>query len=393
MSNERKSDDFQSTPYELSATAGLGEVIRQVIPRLEPQVAELITPELAKSINKVYFTGCGDSHYAGVAARLAFDKHSGVQTEPLESLEFSRYVVDYMPQGSLLFGISNSGQVSRSTESIVLARQRGAKTIAITGNKEGPLAKAAEAVLIQTVPEMAGQRTGRRYGSGSLGLGNFLASLLALYLSGLRIGELRGKLQAKEAAALKEELLQTADILTRTAEHNSQPAYDLACALWHLDTFFILGGGPNYATAMFAAAKLFEQPHQTGVAQELEEWAHEQYFLTRPNVSPIFVIAPPGNSRDRAIEQIHGARDFGGTVIAICDSEDQEIQKLAHWSLPVQGKMREEFTPLAYTIPGMLFATALHQVKGRPPMIPPYDHKTMREVNYRQIFHSAIRER
>jgi hypothetical protein len=60
--------------------------------------------------------------------------------------------------------------------------------------------------------------------------------------------------------------------------------------------------------------------------------------------------------------------------------------------MPIQGKMREEFTPLVYNVPSMLFATALHQTKGRPPLIPPYDHKALREVNYRQIFHSAIRQ-
>ncbi len=364
--------------------------MREVIQRLEPQIEAVITPDLARRVQKIYFTGCGDSHYAGVAARLAFDKYTGVQTEPLESLEFSRYVVQHMPQDSLLFGISNSGLVSRSIESIILARARGAYTIAITGNREGPLAQAADAVLIQTVPGMA-EDWGHAF-PAALGLGNFAASLLTLYLSGLRIAEMRGQLSAEEVASLKQELASAADVLAGTAERNTKTAYELACALWHLDTFFILGGGPNYATAMFAAAKLFEQPHQTGVAQELEEWAHEQYFLTRPNVTPIFVIAPPGNSRDRAIEQINGARDMGATVIAVCDAQDREVQSLAHWSMPIMGQLREEFTPLVYIVPSMLFATALHQVKGRPPLIPPFDVEQMREVNFRQIFHSAVRK-
>ncbi len=45
----------------------------------------------------------------------------------------------------------------------------------------------------------------------------------------------------------------------------------------------------------------------------LEEWAHLDYFLIRPQVTPTFFIAPPGNSRDRVIEQIQGAKDMGAT--------------------------------------------------------------------------------
>src|SRR5581483_5157613 len=337
-------------PLELDALHAQARVVREVIARLEPQVERGLTPDLVKRTRKIYFTGCGDSHYAGLAARLCFDKYTGIDTEPVESLEFSRYVVEFLPSDSLVFGISNSGQVSRTIETVKLARQHQAYTIAITGRAEGPLAQAADVALIQSVPELAEEMAPEIH--GTLGLGNFHASLLALYLSALRIAELRGRLSAREVGQLKQELFAAADIIVRTVEENLKTARDLAAALWHLDTFYILGAGPNYGTALFSAAKLFEQPNQIGVGQELEEWAHEQYFLVRPQVTPIFVIAPPGNSRDRAIEQIHGARDMGGTVIAICDSNDEEIRNLAHWTIPVHGQLREEFSPLAYIIPG-----------------------------------------
>ena len=36
--------------------------------------------------------------------------------EPVESLEFSRYLVAYLPTDSFVFGVSNSGTVSRTIE-------------------------------------------------------------------------------------------------------------------------------------------------------------------------------------------------------------------------------------------------------------------------------------
>ncbi len=47
--------------------------------------------------SRVYLVGCGDSHYAGLATRFAFERWSGVPTEALESLEFSRYAVHSAP--------------------------------------------------------------------------------------------------------------------------------------------------------------------------------------------------------------------------------------------------------------------------------------------------------
>ena len=54
-----------------------------------------------------------------------------------------------------------------------------------------------------------------------------------------------------------------------------------------------LGAGPNEATARFGAAKLFEGSQQIALATNVEEWAHEEYFITRPG-DPVVVVAPTG---------------------------------------------------------------------------------------------------
>ena len=54
-----------------------------------------------------------------------------------------------------------------------------------------------------------------------------------------------------------------------------------------------LGAGPNEATARFGAAKLFEASQQIAVATNVEEWAHEEYFITRPG-DPVVIVAPTG---------------------------------------------------------------------------------------------------
>lgn len=383
-------------PYDLEAVARQAALIAEVVRRVKPQVEEIFTDELISGVDRIYITGCGDSHYAGLSARLFFDRYSGVGCEPLESLEFSRYVVDFVDaERSLVIGISNSGSVSRTIETLVRSKKRGAHTVAVTGSEGSPLAEAADSVLLQTVPDMVKEEKspfsgGIGYGAGSLGLGNYVASLVALYVIAMRVGKLKGALDDDTLQRLESELTAVGDVMDATASANVDLAKILADRFWNLDTFFILGGGPNYGTAQFAAAKLFEQPHLKGIPQELEEWAHEQYFLTRPGTTPMFVIAPQGRAHDRALEQMRGGREMGATIIAVADESDTDAQKAAEIVMPVTSGISEEYSPLAYIIPGMLFATALHQLKGRPPFTQEFSEDKMMQVNFRQIFHSEM---
>ena len=85
-----------------------------------------------RAIGVGYAIGCGDSYCAALAARGFMMDAIGTMVEPVESLEFSRYLVSYIPKGSFVFGVSNSGTVSRTIEGVSLARERGAWTFAVT---------------------------------------------------------------------------------------------------------------------------------------------------------------------------------------------------------------------------------------------------------------------
>ena len=149
----------------------------------------------------------------------------------------------------------------------------------------------------------------------------------------------------------------------------------------------IVGGGPNYATALFGMAKFIEAAAYPAVGQELEEWAHEQYFCTKPGTYTV-VIAPPGAATDRAREQLRAVRDVGGTAIAICASDDSETSALANFVLPVVGSGDEALSPIAYCTPLELFTYHFAISKGATML--GFDDANRMEVNFRQIFGSHI---
>ena len=399
------------------------QMLNTMIADLEPQLEQAITAETVNDLQRIYLVGCGDSYFASLGVRMFFEKYTGIPTEPVASMQFSRYIVDYVPDNSLVVGVSNGGKVSRTVEAVIRARKRGIYTIAATGYADRQLAQEADAAIIGNLPNVreamgtfkkaveegklsksdlqltkpgSAEKIAANLGIAGgvnlllLMLAAYLASIVTLYLIGFRIAELRGTLNTEEAAKLKKEMLRFAEILYRTTSLNTSKAKILAETFKEHDTFLILGSGPSYATALVAAAKLFELPQLNGVPQEIEEWAHQQFFFTRPGKSVIFIIVPPGNSRDRAIEQIKGMKELGATVVAICDAEDQEILELVDHAMPIQGLMKEEFTPLAYVVPGQLFAFSLLHLRGIPAMPAPLNFQKLMEVNFKQIYQSAI---
>ncbi|MDX1687503.1 MAG: SIS domain-containing protein [Candidatus Promineifilaceae bacterium] len=406
-----------------------GQRFRELIAGVDAQVEETITPELARRVSRIYLTGCGDSYFAAIAARLFYDRYVGLPVEPVEGMEFSRYVAPYaLSDDALVIVISNSGRVSRTVEAAIQSRRRGATTIAATAYADRPLAQEADAAILGSLPNVratlanletavsdgalsgdiwdlsepgAAQRLAQTIGIGGsfqllmLGLGAYYASVLILYLVGLRLAVLRGRLTAAEAEQLRARIAASIDDVTTTADRLRDPVSRLARTFRDHDTFLFLGSGPSYATALLSAAKLFEQPHLNGVPQQLEEWAHQQFFFTRPDGPPIFVVVPPGDSRDRALEQIAGSQQVGATVVAICDAEDEEIIGVADHALPIFVRRPETFsealTPLTYVVPGQLFAFAMLEVRGQPSMKAPYDFQRLMEVNHRQIYGSDVR--
>lgn len=336
-----------------------------------------IREKLTTVPSRVYLTGCGDSHYCGFATRLAFEDWSGITTEPLQALEFSRYTVQYAPTDSLLVAVSNSGEVSRSVEAVKYARHRGLDTIGVTYKLDSRLAEEAQTVIKFDYRDIG-------FGPGTM---SYMASMLTLYCIAIRLGVLSGKRSVAEAEGLLSRLEGTSDSVDRTIEACREPMRRLAEEATESEKFFVVGGGPNYGTALFGMAKLIESARNNTVAQELEEWAHEQYFVTQPGTCT-FVLAVPGRSLDRAREQLLAIRDMGGTAVAVCNHNDEETPHLADVVAPVHFDEEEALSPIPYCVPLELFA--YHFAVSHGKVMLGFDDEKRKEVNFRQIFHSAI---
>ncbi len=339
----------------------LPALIRDEFDTLDLRVRRLLNHEECLSVKRIVITGCGDSYMAGLAAELAFEQLSGIPTELMTAMTAARYGSPYLdrmfPRNPLVIGISVSGTVARTREALALMRQQGALTVGFTANPESPLAGAAERVFDCTVADFP----------FAPGVRSYRVSLLSLYLLAIRLAEVRGRLTQDEANAVRQELKSTADAIEATIQAVKEPARELGEALAKHSTFVFLGDGPNYATALFSAAKVIEAAGRHGVGQDTEEWAHLQYFENVDPATPTFVISPGGRGHDRAAELIDTMHRIGRTVVAVVPQGDEAIGSRVQRILPVVGSVREIFSPMVYAVAGELFSAYLSDATGEPP--------------------------
>jgi sugar/nucleoside kinase (ribokinase family)/fructoselysine-6-P-deglycase FrlB-like protein len=283
-----------------------------------------------QQIRHVYLTGCGDSVFAAMASSLAFRRHSRLEVRAVHALDLARYQVRYLPPASAVIAISVSGKAGRTIEAALQAAAFGHPVVALTNDSGGPLAAAAARILPIDVP-MLGSSPGT---STYIGM---LCTLLDLALRTSapgRGGEVRaacGRLPGLAASTL---------------EACDGPAAEVAARMASSRFVSYLGAGPNEATACFGAAKLLEAPQAVALAVNLEEWAHEEYFITRPG-DPVVVVAPAGAAHDRAGEILSELDFLHADAVVVSDIEPPG--PATH--LRLAGSLPEELSPVLAALP------------------------------------------
>lgn len=337
----------------------LPELMRSQLPHLKEEVQHVAPDAELLAVRRVIITGCGDSYFAGLATEMTFESIAGMPVEVYPAMQGARFGLPYQPleaPGSLLVAaVSVSGTVARTAEAAQIARSRGALTIGLTGDPGSRLGSSAERVLNCAMPPFV----------NSPGVRSYQMSLMALYLLVLRVAEVNERITAPQAAEYLSEIEAAAGVLERTIAAIKEPVKALAYRLEGQATVEFIGHGPNYASALFSAAKVIEAAGLNATGQDTEEWAHLQYFIRHDPATPLFLISPGDRGHNRVAELIEPARRVGRTLVAVTPEGDSLVAQQADLHLPVMGQVNPLFTPLVYSAAGTLYAAYLAEATGQ----------------------------
>jgi glutamine---fructose-6-phosphate transaminase (isomerizing) len=324
--------------------------LRQVVG--EHVAAAVLDPRVAQA-TRIVMGGSGDSWFAALGVAHAFRRWIGIPTDARTAMELARYESMLLGANDLVISISNSGSSSRARESVLLARDRGAPTLGITGSLTGALARQAGLIVHRPINENIGLPA--HYGRCLVNFAEYLAVLYALYALALALGVRRGHMTAAAQAAQLARIERAIDAQGAIAARIEPSIAALCEQLGDIDTIWAIGSGPSRGTAQYSAAKFHEQMPINGIGQDLEEWAHLEYFLTLKwgARAVVLVIAPPGNSFDRAQELVKGIAGAGGRAIVVTSAPASAFPE-AFVHLDVKDEIDEWLSPLTYHLPAQL---------------------------------------
>lgn len=340
------------------------QLIREVSQKYDDAVRTSLDHLFCLSVKRIYLTGCGDSHHTAIGSELAFEKIAGLPTEALTAMQFARYAADSLPRSepgtNLVIATSVSGEVSRTLECILQGKKNGAATLAMTATPKSRIGQAADLMVDTTQPPFKDPD-----GIWIPGVRSYVANQIGLLLVAIRIGEVRGNISSPEAEKLRKAIFALGDAAEQTIQANDLLASDIAKDWQDAEEFVFLGAGPNFASALFSAAKILEASGDPAMGQDTEEWAHLQYFA-RKESTPTFLISAGERDLNRMAEIAVAANQLGRRVVAVVPPSAKAIADKAARVMPLAEGVQEMFSPVISAIPGSLFAAYRSDVTGQP---------------------------
>jgi glutamine---fructose-6-phosphate transaminase (isomerizing) len=248
--------------------------------------------------------------------------------------------------GSTVIGLSQSGRTPDVVEYVSRARADGAFTIALTNDEDSELASAADTVLpLCAGPERAVAAT-KTYSNQVAAL-----ALLAAHV-------------ADRGDEYAEGLRATAALLAGDLDRLERDVARLAVPFSYTGRMFVIGRGPEYATAREIALKLLETCRVAAEPLTATDLAHGP-IAALDSLFPVWAIAaddPTLGAVTEAAERIRGA---GATLVA--SGSAAAAVGSADYALPVPTPPLPLLSPILSVVPGQLFALALAKAKGLDP--------------------------
>lgn len=306
-----------------------------------------------RRLNKVVIVGCGTAYYAGMVAKYAIEHWTRIPCEVELASEF-RYRDPIVDAATLCVTISQSGETADTLMAIRHAREQGSKVIAICNTNGATIPRESDAVIYTH----AGPEIGVASTKG------FLTQLVACYLLGLYLAQVRGTKFADEIRQVTDELERMPELISQLLS-KADDVYQLARQLVGLNDFIFLGRHVGYPVALEGALKLKELAYQHAEGFAAGELKHGPIAIIESGM-PVFVVVPPQGRdqlHDKMISNIQEVRARGGRVIALTERGDQEVEAYADeviW-LP---KVSTLLQPLVATVPLQLFACELATALG-----------------------------
>ena len=320
------------------------QAVAQAVERNVMPVTALVEALREREVRHVVIAARGTSDHAATYAKYLIEIVCGIPVSLAAPSVYTLYDATVNLAGSLVIGISQSGQATDVVQTLSNARAGGALTACVTNSEGSPLTRVSEHTLLCHAGEEKAVAATKTY-TASLAVVALLAGQWAndvVLLNHLR----RVPEQMRQMLPLDE-------AITRAVERYR---YMPECA--------VLARGLNQATGLEAALKMTETSYLLAKAYSMADFLHGPIAMIKEGF-PCLLFAPDGRAYPSMTELALKLRERGAELIVV--ARDPEILALATTPIEIPIEADEKISPLLYIVPGQLWACRLALSRGQNP--------------------------
>ncbi len=318
-----------------------------VTPRIEDGLPDLsecgITPEALKNVNNIFIVACGTAMHAGMVGKYVIEKLARVSVTVDIASEF-RYRDPLLGKDDLVVIISQSGETADSKAVLSLAKEMGAKTLAVVNVKGSSIAREADMVIYTHAgPEIAVASTKA-----------YMVQLAVMYLLAFEMAFAGGRIDEEKCRKLTSQLTAMPDIIQETIEKTLDVCQYISTKLITADSLLYIGRGLDYALSMEGSLKLKEISYIHSESYAAGELKHGTISLITDGM-PVIAVATQNTLLEKTVSNIKEVKARGAMTIVICDEQADIDREAADYLIRVP-RISEMLMPMVATVPMQLLA-------------------------------------
>jgi glutamine---fructose-6-phosphate transaminase (isomerizing) len=267
-----------------------------------------------QNLRRIVLVACGTAYHAGVVGRYIIEEWARIPVEPDIASEW-RYRNPVLSKDTLVIGISQSGETADTIAAMRLAREQGARTLAITNQLGTQITREVDSVLYT--------RAGLEIGVAATK--TFTAQTALLSLIALKLAQVRRTLPEDEIEFILEELYDLPERMAQflDADH---PIEEIAERHYQKPFFLYLGRHIGLPVALEGALKLKEISYIPTEGYSAGEMKHGPIALLDSETPVVCIAIDQKVVYDKVVSNIQEVRARGAQVIAIATDGNEDIQ-------------------------------------------------------------------
>ncbi|MDY0336936.1 MAG: glutamine--fructose-6-phosphate transaminase (isomerizing), partial [Candidatus Cloacimonadaceae bacterium] len=302
-----------------------------------------------RKIKQIHLIACGTSYHAALIGKYIIEDMARIPVHAEYASEY-RYRNPIIPEDTLVFVISQSGETADTLAAMREAKAKGARVLGITNVVGSTVARESDGGAYIHAGSEIGVASTKAFTSQVT-----ILTLLAIFIGRMNhISNVQGVEYIKELENIPQkvgDILKLNDSIREIAASFKDSAHAL-----------YLGRGVNYPVALEGALKLKEISYIHAEGYPAAEMKHGPIALIDENM-PVIAIATRDPLYDKIYSNLQEVRARKARLVTIATEGDTELQKISERVIYIPDTLNN-LQPLLTVIPLQLLAYHVADLKG-----------------------------